>query len=296
MEFHQRALELLGDPHLLLDRARGLAATRLAASAGVALPEAVAEWYCVPTASAVWRAFSRYDESMIRCEGDDPARWWFGRPAERGESATTPWAMPPICHDPRGWIPGPILPLMGECVGTWWWGVVLTGAADPPVVITNNEGETWAWGGPSFSGYVYAVLFDASLAAPSGCGRHVWLEGYHLHGADRHRLREEFRAAPTTRVPYSHYSELTERFAREGQRVSTCNLNVPAGYGHRGDSEWWLWAATEVEFGDLVGRLSAVVPAMTGLAPGKNCLRVVAPSSPAAGDAGLESGESEIPF
>ena len=97
-------------------------------------------------------------------------------------------------------IPGTILPLMGECVGSWWWGVVLTGAADPPVVITGNEGETWDWGGPSFSGYVYAVLFDASLEDPSGCGRHVWLEGYHLY--DRQRLRGEFRVEPTTRVPF----------------------------------------------------------------------------------------------
>ena len=89
---------------------------------------------------------------------------------------------------------------------------------------------------------------------------------------------------------------MTERFAREGQRVSTCNLDVPAGFGHRGDSEWRLWAASEVEFRDLVGRLSAVVPAITGLAPGKDCLRVVAPGSPAAGAARLESGESDIPF
>jgi hypothetical protein len=211
LQFHQPALELFGHPDLPLDRDRGLAAARLAAAAGITLPAAVAEWYAVPTSSAVWRAFSRFDGSILLCEGDDPAKWWFGRPACRDELTGNPWAAPPVCRDPRGWIPDPILPLMGECVGTWWWGVALTGAADPPVVITRDEGETWDIGGPSFSRYVHAVLFDAALDDSHGYSRQVRLEGYSLGGPARDRLGEQFRIEPTTRVPFPYYSEITER-------------------------------------------------------------------------------------
>jgi hypothetical protein len=219
VEFHRRALGLFGDPNLPLDRARGLAVTRLAAAAGVALPAAVAEWYSVPASSPVWRAFNRFDESILRCDGDDPARWWFGRPLGRDESAGAHWAVPPVCYDLRGWIPGPILPLMGECCGGWWWGVVLNGAADPPVVITHDEGETWDVGGPSFSSYVFATLFDATFDDPQGCGREVYLEGHRLEGPDRHRLRQRFRVEPASRVPYPFSSDLTEGPTRRGSGV-----------------------------------------------------------------------------
>jgi hypothetical protein len=159
---------------------------------------------------------------------------------------------------------------MGECCGGWWWGVTLTGAADPPMVLTLDEGETWKLGAPSFSTNVYATLFDAVFFDPVACAHEVHLEGQHLEGATRLRLQEQFRIEPTTRVPYPFSSHLTDRYSREGQRVNVANLEVPTGLQTRPDSRWRLWAADEDGFHDLVRRLRNVVPALASVTYEKN--------------------------
>ncbi len=296
MQYHRRALELFGVPDLPPDRARGLAVARLGEAAGVALPGAVAEWYGLPADSPPWRAFDRLDESILLCEGGDPARLWFGRPLRAGEAQGPHWALPPVCRDPRGWVPWPVLPLAGECCGGWWWGVALTGAADPPVAVTHDEGDTWDWGGPSFSAYVSGVLFDASFDDPRWCGREARLEGHRLEGADRHRLLDEFRAEPATRVPYPFAADLVERFSRDGQRLSVCHRQVPAGSRLRPDTEWRLWAAGEVEFRDLVGRLGRAVPALAGVMAAKGGPLSVS-LIPASGEGRRgDGGEADVPF
>jgi hypothetical protein len=249
----------------------------------------VAEWYCVPELSPVWRAFNRHDESLLRRREGEPKASWFGGPI-RDEARGEWWGVPAVYHDIRGWVTDPVLPLLGECCGGWWWGVVLDRTADPRAVITHDEGETWDFCGTSFSAYVYAILFDGVFDSEHGYSRAVRLGDHHLYGRSRQQLREQFRVEPTTRVPFSHRAELTERFSRNDQRVSVSNLETPRC------SSWQLWAKSWESFNDLVGRLSHIFPAFTGLTPMNNLPLWIAPGATAVQPDAVRRGESEIPF
>jgi hypothetical protein len=251
MTFHRRALELFGQSEMGIDVERGTDIAQAAVAAGISLPAAVAEWFCVAEASPLWRAFARHDECLFRRRTGEPAAWWFGH-AVRDTRTAGWWDVPAVCHDVRGWIAEPILPLMGECCGSWWWGVTLDGTADPRAVITHDEGETWEVCGTSFSTFVYSVLFDAAFDDPHGHVREIWLPDTQLYGPGRQKLREQFRVEPTTRVPYPHGSDLTERFSRDGQRVSVCNQTSPRG------SSWRLWGATAELLLDLAVRVEEI--------------------------------------
>lgn len=229
---------------------------------------AVAEWLGVPEASPAWQTFC-WREGREGC---------LLRPTTAGKVS----GVPAVCRDPRGWIADPVLPLMAERVGTWWWGVALTGAADPPAVLTCDEGETWDTCGPTFSGYVYTVLFDAAFHDPQGLSREVWLEAG-VWG-DLRALRAEFRAEPTSREPPGRRPDLTERYSGDGQRVSLCHEIAPAGEPFRRVSLLRLWAANEERFRDLGDRIGRFVPALAGLTPDRDRPLSVPADRPAAGE------------
>jgi hypothetical protein len=271
MKFHGKTFELIGHPDLPLDPARGASAALEAVALDIDLPAAVAEWYCVPELSQLWRWYSgehsaaawqkakktaviRYDptdEESYYDPGLNYHDWWI--------SHHECWLNPPVCRDLSGWVKGPILPLMVENQGCWEWGVVLDGSADPSAVISFGGG-TWDNCAESFSTYVYARIFDAAPLGPATVSRHLRVEEC---VGEQHRLalREMFRIEPTTRGAGCVSGVFTERFSRPGCRFSFCNL-----YEHR-FSLWTLSAADTDGFLDLVSRLGSIVPALSGVAP-----------------------------
>jgi hypothetical protein len=299
MDFHRRTLELFGPPGLLPDRARGATAVRVAAASGITLPPAVAEWYCVPEESALWTIYcgQRVVHTVpilnrLRAFGDKleaAQSVWSGR-GVRDELTNDWWEVPSVFTDRRGWMTEPILPLMSEIYSTWWWGVVLDGTADPRVVITYDEGETWDLCGPSFSSYVFAVLFDAVLHDPAGFGRDVQIQD-RVSGEHRGRLRQEFHQEATTRDEPPFRDVFFERYSRDGQRIRFVNGNEPS---YR-SSYWRLWAPNRDEFVALVARLSRVFPEFTGLSPGKG-RELCVPEGSTAGDVDRQEKDAEIPF
>jgi hypothetical protein len=299
MDFHRRTLELFGPPGLLPDRARGASAVQVAAAFGITLPPAVAEWYCVPEDSALWNAYCGHLAvhtvpilKRLRTFGDNleaAESVWLGS-GVRDELSNDWWEVPSVFTDQRSWMAEPILPLMSEIYSSWWWGVLLDGTADPRVAITYDEGQTWDLCGPSFSSYVFAVLFDAVLHHPAGFGRDVQIE-VRVSGEHRDRLRQEFRQEATTRdVPPSR-DVFIERYARDGQRFRFVNGNEPS---YR-CSYWRLWASNRDGFAELVVRLNRVFPAFTGLSPGKG-RELCVPEGSTAGDVDRPEEDVDIPF
>jgi hypothetical protein len=299
MDYHRRTLELFRPLGLLPDRARGATAVRIAAALGITLPPAVAEWYCVPEDSALWSAYCGHPGvhntpilRRLRTLGDKleaPQRVWLGC-GVRDELSNDWWELPAVLTDRRGWLTEPVLPLMSEIYSSWWWGVVLDGTADPRVAITHDEGETWDFCGPSFSSYVFAILFDAALDHPAGFGRAVQIEAQ-VHGERRDRLRQEFRQEATTRDLPPGREAFFERYSGDGQRLRFVNANE-----HPSRSSYWrLWASSRDGFAEMVARLSRVFPAFTGLNPGKGRLLCV-PEGSTAGDVDRPEEDAEIPF
>jgi hypothetical protein len=285
MKFHRKALELFGQPDLPLDSARGAAAVRSAAALDVALPAAVAEWYCVPEQSELWRnwyagchAPAVWQKAGTNCmvrpdpPGDNDYREW--------------WVNPPVRRDLKEWVKGPILPLMCENQGCWWWGVLLDGAPDPPAVISYDCGDTWDTCADAFSTYVYAIVFDVTLFSPSGFRRDFRVEEC-VCGERRRALREEFRIEPTTRGAGCVSGVFTERFSRPGQRFSFWN------HPEHQFSCWRLWAADTTAFSDLAGRLCRILPVLNRPFLWDESRPSIPPGWSAGGG---ESGDGEIPF
>lgn len=275
MKFHLRTLELFGQPDLPLDPGRGAAVGRAAAALGVELPTAVAEWYTVPVGSDLWRRWyaginapAVWRESATGCmvapSGDDSYREWE--------------VNPPVRRDSRGWVTRPILPLMCEHQGAWEWGVALDGTADPPAVISYDQGDTWDFCCESFSAYVYATVFDQGLSDPAGVGRDVGFTA--LSPTHRRALRAEFQPGPTTRGGYEEH-EFAARFSRRGQRVRVAEA------GGRASSRWRVWAADSAGFVDLVAWLERLLPGLGRLIGGRVADEEILLRSP---------DDGEIPF
>ena len=290
MDFHHRTLDLVGQRDLRLDRERGAVAARIAAAAGIALPAAVAEWYCVPEAAPLWKSFCRGDTPIIRRLEGAPQEVWRGR-AVRDDVTREVWMVPAIYHDLRGWVTSPVLPLMSEIYSTWWWGVVLDGTPDPRVAMCwYDEGDTWDYCGASFSEYVFSILFDNPLYGydEDGFRREVSLGG-HLGSELRRLLLKEFRVGPTTReFPPGGF---TERFWESGQRFSFQNIDLGGAQRY---SSWRLWSSSNAGFTNLVDRLSRILPEFTGLTPGKEQVQIRAGATSANPEPDCD--REDIPF
>jgi hypothetical protein len=264
MEFHRRTLELYDRPDLALEPGRGAAVRRAAAAAGFRLPESVADWYGVPEASGLWEWYRASDSPAVTYLAGERQGWWDqtyvgGGSLVRDEGRGGWWVVPAPREDLRGWIRGPILPVVYESQGCCWWGVCLDGTADPPVAVCRgDQGDLWDHHARSFSDFVLARAFDRSLCHPREAGRTVYLEG-DITGEQLGSLRAEFRVGPTTR---DEEGRLTQRYSGDGQRFSLMVL----GPGQR-SSVWHLWATGPEEFQALVGKLGRVWPRLDGVTP-----------------------------
>lgn len=266
-KFHPRTLELFGPPGFSLDPERGTWVSQLAARSGVRLPAAVAEWYCVPEASTLWKWFKASDYPAIGFHPGERQPWMESAQSE-GDSLIEDrhsqgwWFVPRPREDVRGWIRSPILPVVYETQGCCWWGVPLDGSDDPPVVVCEgDQGDHWDHFAGSFSDFVLARVFDLASYYSGETRRMVEVDAD--VSADQLRaLRARFQPGPTTRDGDRLF---THRFLADGQRFSLMVMrrdNRSTGY-----SLWQLWAADPDRFRTLVATLSETYGRLQGVTP-----------------------------
>jgi hypothetical protein len=287
VRFHERALDLFGQPAPAPAPERGVRARQAALATGVRLPEAIVEWYGVPESSALWECFTGCDHPAVsfHCGERQP---WMESAKNDGDSLIEDeqnlgwWWIPRARQDARAWIPEPVLPVLYETQGCCWWGLVLDGSDDPPVVVCRgDQGDLWDHHAGSFSAFVCARVFDRSLWRRDGMRREVYLPRAML-GDELRTLRSVFRTEATTRDDFGQFSY---RFSRAGQRCSVMVL------GPEWRSRWQLWASDAAAFQALVSELARVCPVLGGVKPGDGPLYLQDGTA-----AELEVRQQEFPF
>lgn len=214
------------------------------------LPTAVTQWYQVQESSSLWKWYTASDYSAVRLD------------VELSE-----WYLPDVCFDMRGWIKGPILPVVYETQGCCWWGVLLDGSDDPSVVVAESDrGERWDYFAGSFSDFVFARVFDFAKYAKAEVQRNVEVDE-EVNVEQLRELQKEFHVGPTTRVQDRCF---TYRFSKEGQYFFVINYerdNRSLGY-----SCWYLWAKDNEHFQELINTLRRIYPRMEGVIPDRTTL------------------------